>query len=290
MNISVVLNVYKRPHSLVPQIKAIKSQTVPPKEIFIWHNFGVDLPQINDSCVTISSCSSNLGVWARFAYALNCKSDYICIFDDDAIPGRKWFENCLNTLQSHNGLLGARGLRFKSNHQYTPNESFGWGCNNLNPEIVDIVGHSWFFHRSLLEAFWREIPCSELPSTAGEDIHFSWAIQKFLSLKTYVPPHPPSDLELWGSLPETGNQFGRDQNAISTNPNSINKFNKAYKHYIKKGFQVYYNTSSNIIDSPRVDIAFSSLPFIRKVVNYIPFVARVSRKIVYKLREYKIYI
>ena len=72
--------------------KLTLNPTIPPKEIFIWHNFGVELPQINDPCVTISSCSSNLGVWARFAYALNCKSDYICIFDDDAIPGRKWFE------------------------------------------------------------------------------------------------------------------------------------------------------------------------------------------------------
>ena len=62
MNISVVLNVYKRPHSLAPQIKAIKSQSIPPKEIFVWHNFGVELPQINDPSIIISSCSSNLGV------------------------------------------------------------------------------------------------------------------------------------------------------------------------------------------------------------------------------------
>jgi hypothetical protein len=43
---------------------------------------------------TSAFCNRNLGVWSRFAYALNAKTKYVCVFDDDTIPGNNWLKNC----------------------------------------------------------------------------------------------------------------------------------------------------------------------------------------------------
>lgn len=34
----------------------------------------------------------------------------------------------------------------------------------------------------------------------GEDIQFSYLAQKYGGIKTYVPPHPPGNTDLWGSI------------------------------------------------------------------------------------------
>jgi len=39
-DISIVLNCFKRPHSLEAQYNALASQTLKPKNIFIWQNKG----------------------------------------------------------------------------------------------------------------------------------------------------------------------------------------------------------------------------------------------------------
>ena len=154
--ITVILNVYKRTNNLLKQIDAINAQTIKPKQILIWQNKGNnELPKNIFSKPYISCNNFNYGVWARFAFAFNAKTEYICVFYDDTIPGRKWFENCLNTMENHEGLLGTRGLRFKSKVRYSPNICYGWDNPNINTEKVDIVGHSWFFKREWLGAFWR---------------------------------------------------------------------------------------------------------------------------------------
>ena len=45
--------------------------------------------------VRAASASVNFGVWARFAYALNARSTYVCVFDDDTIPGSAWSRTAL---------------------------------------------------------------------------------------------------------------------------------------------------------------------------------------------------
>ena len=124
--------------------------------------------------------------------ALNSRNEFICVFDDDTIPGKNWIKNCLQTLEKQNGLLGARGVRFASK-KYIVGEEFGWSNPSNEIEQVDIVGHSWFFKREWLSYFWREIPNFNELSFVGEDIHFSYVLQKYLGLNTYVPPHPNED-------------------------------------------------------------------------------------------------
>jgi glycosyltransferase involved in cell wall biosynthesis len=238
MSVSVVLNGYKRGKFLKEQIEAIKNQTIKPKEILLWQNYGESFDKKVTESTIHANCNHNFGVWARFAYALNCRSKYICVFDDDTIPGSKWLENCLNTIQTHEGLLGTVGVVFKSDSGYHPCERFGWTDNN-NVEVkqVDIVGHSWFFKREWLSTFWRELPDLNQSNLVGEDMHFSYTLQKYLGLNTYVPPHPIDDKEMWGSTFEKGWSIGTDKNAISQSPLNMMLMSSTYTDYIKKGFK-----------------------------------------------------
>ena len=113
--ITVILNGYKRPENLNEQLEALKNQTLPPDEILFWYNNPGDNDLINyDIGTEIAGayCNYNFGVWARFAFALNAKNDYVCVFDDDTIPGKKWLENCMDTMNEKEGLLGTVGLLY----------------------------------------------------------------------------------------------------------------------------------------------------------------------------------
>ena len=242
MSITVILTVYKRPHVLIEQINAIMAQTIKPEKILILKNFveGVELPVIPDELsknISIVKSTENFGVWGRFAIGLLANTEYICIFDDDTIPMKKWFENCLNTIKEYPGLLGTNGVIFNKGDAYNFNsyKNIGWiGEKNDKTTEVDIVGHAWFFKREWLNYLWEYTPNYTNVLAAGEDIAFSAMLQKH-SIKTYVPPHPENDKDLWGSNPDTGFKYGR--NAAATSINGLSEFEKVLKDFIhSKGY------------------------------------------------------
>ena len=113
--VSVVLNTFRRPHSLKLQYDAILNQSIKPQEIFIWKNDPENDTKFNfqdiNACISVNN--ANYGVWSRFAFALNTTSDYICVFDDDTIPGENWFKNCIDCIENqNNGLYGTIGVNF----------------------------------------------------------------------------------------------------------------------------------------------------------------------------------
>lgn len=243
-SITVILNVYRRPQHLKEQFEAILNQTVKPDQIYIWNN-GCDWDfslYKNHEKVTFFDCNRNMGVWSRFLVALNTKTDYICVLDDDTIPGKRWFENCLTTLKKVNGLLGTVGIIFKQGYKYEIEKRVGWPEPNDNIQEVDITGHSWFFKKGLINSFVKNIPDLEICKTSGEDIHFSYILNKKLGFKTYVPPHPKENLDYWGSIPEKAWKYGTDENAISQNIELSKNFDKTFLFYFKKGFETIENT------------------------------------------------
>ena len=239
-DVTVILNGYKRKQNLTKQIKLLQRQTVYPQKVLLWYNNPGHQSLINRDALTLTDSAFsnyNFGVWARFAFALNATTKYICIFDDDTLPGKRWLENCLQTIKTHRGLLGTIGLQYQSKRSYFKNVRHGWDNPNQQTRQVDIVGHSWFFQRQFLTRFWRQLPNPFNP-LCGQDMHFSYTLQKYMGLNTYVPPHPVQDKQLWGSL--NGWQLGTDQHAISLmkdrKPNE--DFNIQYKSYIQKGWKL----------------------------------------------------
>ena len=231
--ISVILTVYARPENLDLQLDYIFKQSIKPNEIFIVvdHNPNVKFDYDKYKDFKVVTFSSNTGVWARFSIALLSKNKYVCIFDDDTIPGSKWFESCIHTLKKVDGLLGTVGVRFnKGSLDYNYSERVGWPSPNDEIEQVDIVGHSWFFKRNILEKFWNNTYDHHMYKKSGEDMHFSYIINKELGLNTFVPPHPKNQTELWGSLPQFAQKFGSDSNALSLETFS----NLRMSNYLKK--------------------------------------------------------
>ena len=221
MSVTVILNGYKRPY-LKEQLEAINNQTVKVDETLLWYNNpgeGYEVDYEVMSQIPTALCNTNFGVWARFAFAFMAKSEYVCIFDDDTVPGTKWIENCVNTIKEYSGLLGTVGLVYPNPvpsdspycSYYEPYIRHGWVKPNAAVEQVDLVGHSWFFKKEWLSTYWREQPDPKY-NICGEDMHFSYMLQKYLGLNTYVPIHDPNDIETWGSI--KGAKYGGDSNSM----------------------------------------------------------------------------
>lgn len=288
-NIAVVLNAYKRTSYLELQLDAVENQTIKPIQIYVWQNAGGEIPEHLKSRFILAECSENLGVWARFAFALNIDADYICVFDDDTIPGERWFENCIETIKEHDGLLGTRGLRYMSPKRYHPFEHYGWGNPNEKTMRVDIVGHAWFFRREHLAMFWSEMPPQDASKIAGEDIHFSYMLQKF-GLATYVPPHPQDDLSLWGSLPEYGKKIGTDENAISSDQTALSRFDIALQYYTNRGFTLCLGLNERLKKGVVIGSGVRGNNTIRNLVNKNPKIKTSAKWILTKLEKIGIHI
>lgn len=263
-DITAIINIYKRPHTVDTQLEAIRSQTIPPKCIFIWNNGNknIDLTKYKVMPdVRVFDNNFNYGVWSRFLIGFLAPTKYICIFDDDTVPGNRWFENCIESMENKEALYGTIGVIFKEFDRYVHLKRYGWDGSCNSSVAVDIVGHSWFFKKEWLKYFVREEPQVYTKISNGEDIHFSFMLQKYANIPTLVPPHPLNDTSLWGSQPKTAWEWGCDGNSETGSNYPIDKM---YTEYINRGFSILIqrqNTTSKL----DLDI------FKNKIINRIPF-------------------
>ena len=219
-NVSVVLTKYKRQNLFDEQYSAVSNQSIKPLEILICDN-----------------SKQNLGVWSRFSTALHAKGEFVCVIDDDTIPGEKWLENCISCFNNDEGLYGTCGYVFHSNTHYENNYyRFGWPVPNEETYEVDYVVHNWFFKKEWLKWFWSEIPNTKY-FLCGEDMNFSFQLQK-RGIKTYIPPHPKDNKQLWGSVKAV--EYGNDSNSLwVSNPDNFkqNMFD-FFDVQVKKGWRL----------------------------------------------------
>jgi hypothetical protein len=230
-----MLTSFRRPHTLAQQLEAVQSQTVKPAHIVIWHNQsdGIKVDEEKMRSVDFVFSSRNLGVWARFLICLEFNTDYIAVFDDDTIPGPKWFENCLKTFSESPkvGLVGSAGVLFDDGTR-EKRTYVGWSSQNESALPVDICGHAWFFKRELLKIYSQVYRATG--PTCGEDYALSFSAQK-LDLQTVVPPHPKSDRDLWGSL--RGLELGGDDVAMFKTEGQAEAKAEAHKIFKQWGWK-----------------------------------------------------
>lgn len=240
IDLTVILNAYNRPDNIQKQINFIRRQTFKPKEIWVWCNKGTKgLPKITDKDIKIIQSNHNFKFHGRFALAQLAQTKFVTIFDDDCFPNIRWFENCHNTIQKYDGILGGSGIYLKGN-KYMPHEKLGWnGTNNEHVRQVDLVGHCWYFKKEHLKYLWMEEP---ITWDNGEDIQFSYLAQKYGNVKTYVPRHPKSNLELWSNDYKLGVKHGNDEHAsYIKNKNHYTLRDKLCVEYMKDGWKLARN-------------------------------------------------
>ena len=233
--ITVILNAYKRTDYLKEQVEAVRNQSIPPEEIWIWYNKPEDREQIEldaPGC-TIVQCNHNFKFHGRFALGLLARTSHVAFFDDDTIPSPKWFENCLNTIkEGYDGILGGIGCILERD-TYDPCTKVGWDYPNEQVQEVDLVGHAWFMQKTYLRYLWLEDP---LTWENGEDMQLSYLAQKYGKVKTYVPAHPKENTELWCNNPQTATQYANDEHANGVHvPSHLPTRNKIASTYIKEG-------------------------------------------------------
>jgi len=239
--ISVILTAWMRPQYLEEQVDRVLNQTVAPHEVILWYNAPpkrmgwIERKQLvsfkNEHRVKKILCDHNFGIIPRFTLASCLEGDYVCIFDDDTMPGERWFENCLQYVDTEKALCGTIGLRYLSRTELkTEKPRMGWEGMNERVEFVDLVGHSWFFRREWARFFWDEDPVLR---SFGEDIHFCAMLQRH-GIRAACPPHPAGDRSLWGSVkPERG----VDRVAISCSEDRSADYWKVVKTEIERGYR-----------------------------------------------------
>ena len=239
-DITVILNCYRRPYNLKMQIDAIRAQSAQPKQIWLWINHHEDNEGFDTSDLDVDRVFKNDFNWkfyGRFAAALLADTEYVAIYDDDTVPGMKWHENCLNTMQTHEGILGSAGIILNSG-RYINHDRCGWPSQNSEVTEVDLVGHAWFFKREWLRYLWQEKPVTW---DNGEDIQFGFMAKVHGGIPTYCPPHPPEDKDLHGSI--LGNELGIDNKATSTNSTvSHQQFFSERDRCVQEGIKKGWNT------------------------------------------------
>lgn len=244
VDVTVLMSVHKRPYTFDEQYSSILNQTYQNMDYLIWANppVGTDIPDYIKLHPKTYYSEQELGVWARFNIAQSFHTPYVCIIDDDIIPGRKWIENCRNVIEKDGvGVVTTRGVlaNYGKDHTYpSPSsyEAFGWCNPNEEIKQVDMGCHCWFFHKNMLFEFWKNVP-KPIPKNFGEDMHLSYIAQKY-GLGTYVAPHPKDDWEMWGNSPVTGDKYGSDKNAISWNNEANKGMNEYWNHLKSVGFKI----------------------------------------------------
>lgn len=253
-DVSAVLTMYKRPENLVEQLDVLERQTLKPREILLFHDAANPPIEFDESLrsrlTNYIKVDNNVGVWGRFAAGLLATSKYVCFFDDDTIPGSRWLENCHTQMLKRKGLYGAIGIDAwdLENYPYKGYQRWGWAAPADDAKEVDFVGHSWFLEKDWLGVMW--INSSEFYAFryVSEDAFLSFSLKKWLNIKTYVPPHPKNNLDLFGSLPDKALEYGRDLDlAISFNPQQLERMNKALRLLVKQGMRSKRFKLSNIL-------------------------------------------
>lgn len=236
-SITVILTCYRRPEYLEEQIAAIKSQTIKPKQIWIWVNQHRENDHVDFSKFDVDRVIKNDFNWkfhGRFAIAQAAQTNFVALFDDDTIPGKQWFENCLTHYTKKPGIYGGIGVILQED-KYHGHKRVGWSSPNKSLTEVDLVGHAWFINKKDLQYMWREEPFTW---HNGEDIQLSYLAKKYGNVNTYVPPHPLRQTEMFSSL--KGVQYGVDDKATSRPSNHkvfYNERDEQVRYSIKNGWK-----------------------------------------------------
>ncbi len=203
MNISTILQIYKRPDYLKEQLEAINCQSVKSDKIFIVHNEGnVDFEDVNQN-IQYFYINPNKKFHARFALGLLAETKYVFFFDDDTIPGSNFFQHAIDLIEKRNCIIVGNGRILYPEHEQW--KCPGWGNPTDNEIECDFGGHVWGMKKEHLKYMWYEEPYSYVNC---EDMMLSFNSFRFGNIKTYVVSHPLQDKTKWSSL--RGGEYGND--------------------------------------------------------------------------------
>jgi FkbM family methyltransferase len=253
--VTVLINGFNRPEYLKDQIESLNTQTVKPDKIIVlFTKPKKDFPIPYVDGVDFIVVENDQGLNTRFAVGLVAKTKFLCILDDDIVPGRRWIELCMDTLRTENAVICSYGVRYKELMSDIDGEKFGdQGIHSVQFESIDMAGHSWFMKKEWLKFFWMEEP---LDWTVSDDIHLSYTMKKYGKLKLLVSPYPENDSDVWGNIkPELGLGLKalharRDEDReVWTNPYNPNSWSTSDQvSYLSQNFHSFIDKRRAILE------------------------------------------
>ncbi|CAF0774778.1 unnamed protein product [Adineta steineri] len=144
-----------------------------------------------------------LKYFGRFQLALQCRTKYVIVFDDDCIPQKRYLEVAMYTINTkeYRGILGTKGTPAAENYYYGP-------VSKSNQIIeVDVVGGSWFMESEWVKLMFHDKIYSW---NTGEDFHLCANARKYANIRSFVMP-------------------------VDKNDNTTHSFTKDYLHISNKG-------------------------------------------------------
>lgn len=200
LDVTVFLTSWSRPHLLREQYLAIANQSRPPASLVAWVNAppaggppGVPVldEEVLASMVQVRS-SINWGPRPRFLFAMEAKTEYVVILDDDAFPGEGWLEAAISAVANEGVAVAVSGSLFDSEG----NETIVGAGNAAERTTVDAGRQGWVLRREWLEHVlakpWKAEPFY------GWGIHISAALQA-AGIDTVVLPYG-EDGSTWGTV------------------------------------------------------------------------------------------
>jgi glycosyltransferase involved in cell wall biosynthesis len=189
----VVLTVHLRPQSFIPQLELIHAQSVRPQQIWAVVNAQDDVTRdmvFRSGLDQVYFANPNSGFYSRFALSGLAQTDWVCLLDDDCLPGLEWFETCLELAKTTDGFLAPWGARVAAKRLY--------GLSFERPTVltqVDYIGHAYFMRPEWTSHLFRE---KLFTGIAGDDIELCARAQRLAGIRSFVTPYPPDCPARWG--------------------------------------------------------------------------------------------
>lgn len=236
---TAIITMWKRSDYLAEQLSAIKTQSFAPAEIIIIlnenHISEQTIRDIGGPDIRIVRSDVN-SLYSRWAIAYIAKGEYVCVFDDDIIPGSLWIENAMRASKQYNALVGPSGRIYSKNgkHGYyklvVPAENWS-DKQTIDCGVTDVycdwVCNSYLFKREWVGYALGAVRYQESFKTF-DDIQLATSLYIYGGIQCITPMQPSSNKELHGSLKHS---YGNDAHAI-WKTNSDHHFS-ARKEYIE---------------------------------------------------------
>jgi len=253
--ITAILTAYRRPALLRAQAEAVRQQSAPPHQLWLWANApdaamqkAIEGQRWDRTVI----CGDNAHVHARFALALLAATEFVAVFDDDALPGAEWFANCLRVMTASPGILGSAGVRLVQN-AYRGRTLYGWHAPQRDTMEVDLVGHAWFLRTEWVKYLFA---APAVVGTNGEDIELAARAFRLGGVRCFCPPHPPDEPRCWGSL--RGVELGSDAAAMSRRPTHLDERDQVVQAEVAAGWPPLYLRMQSTSSPPSPGTAVTS--------------------------------
>lgn len=186
---SVIIPSFRRHENIPLIVKRLKESTIKPTKILIWNDNDeppgkyLNPDDFDDDVEIVNSNTNRWCTWAGFMMAFCFDTDFVAVVDDDTLPGRKWFEFCLNNIGCGKQIFSGFGIKLVSNKYDDRKAWFSRVSKEVNFVKVDMAGQSYFFPKDAIIPLFTMRPPFWYNNV---DLHFSFMARK-AGYKIFVP-------------------------------------------------------------------------------------------------------